>query len=163
MQWPVLQMLFFSVRSHSIAMPWSPPSHRAKTELLWNLESVPAVFAKLSWNFHPSLSGCSALAGNGQYVTSLSIYYWNMTYSDGLYLKKLHSACSILGQNTYISCEPNGALLGVQWWSSLLTAYLMSSYLVNERNQSEAPELSRFLNYQDLYLHALSFAQPVSL
>jgi len=31
-----------------------------------NLESVPAVFAKLSWNFHQSLSCCSALAGNRQ-------------------------------------------------------------------------------------------------
>ena len=33
------------------------------------LESVPAVFAKLSWNFHPSLSNCSALAGNRQHMT----------------------------------------------------------------------------------------------
>ena len=34
-----------------------------------NLESVPAVFAKLSWNFHLSPCCCSALAGNQQYIT----------------------------------------------------------------------------------------------
>ena len=39
------------------------------------LESVPAVFAKLSWNFYHSLSSCSALAGNREYITSLSIYF----------------------------------------------------------------------------------------
>ena len=37
------------------------------------LESVPAVFAKLSWNFHPSLNGYSDLAGNRQYITGLWI------------------------------------------------------------------------------------------
>ena len=38
------------------------------------LESVPAVFPKLSWNFHLSLSCCSALAGNRQYIAGLSIH-----------------------------------------------------------------------------------------
>ena len=33
------------------------------------LESVPAILAKISWNVHPSLSGCSALAGIRQYIT----------------------------------------------------------------------------------------------
>ena len=41
------------------------------------LESVPAVFAKLSWNFHLSLSCCSALAGNWQYITGfVDLWYW---------------------------------------------------------------------------------------
>ena len=31
--------------------------------------TVTALFAKLSWNFHRSLSSCSALAGNQQYIT----------------------------------------------------------------------------------------------
>ena len=48
-------------------------------------ESVPAVFGKLSWNFRPSLSVCSSLAGNRQYITGLSIYYRDMTCFDGLY------------------------------------------------------------------------------
>ena len=42
-------------------------------------ESVPAVFAKLSWNFHPSLSSCSTLAANRQSITGMSIYYRNMS------------------------------------------------------------------------------------
>ena len=64
-------------------------------EFFWNFfESVPAVFAKLSWNFRPSLSVCSSLAGNRQYITYLSIYYLDMTYFDGLYLKKSRFACS---------------------------------------------------------------------
>ena len=86
------------------------------------LESVPAVFAKLSWNFHPSLCGCSALAGNRQYITGLSIYYRDMTCFDGLYLKKSCSACSILGHNIYISFGPNGAPLNARWWSTLRAA-----------------------------------------
>ena len=71
------------------------------------LESLPAVFAKLFWNFHPSLSGCGALAGNRQYITGLSIYYWDMTCFDGLYLKKSRSPCSVLGQNIDISFGHN--------------------------------------------------------
>ena len=39
---------------------------------------------KLSWNFHLSLSGCSDIAGNQQYITGLSIYYRDVTCSDGL-------------------------------------------------------------------------------
>ena len=66
------------------------------------LESVPAVFAKLSRNFHPSLSGCSALAGNRLYITGLSIYYRDMPCFDGLYLKKSRSPCSVLEQNNDI-------------------------------------------------------------
>ena len=51
-----------------------------------NLESIPAVFANLSWNFHLSPCGCSALAGNRQHITGLSIYYRDMPCFDGLYL-----------------------------------------------------------------------------
>ena len=43
------------------------------------MESEPTEFAKLSRNFYPSLSGCSALAGNRQYMTGLSIYYRDIT------------------------------------------------------------------------------------
>ena len=53
------------------------------------LESVPAAFGRLSWNFRLSLSFCSSLAGNRQYITCLSIYYRDMTCFDGLYLKKI--------------------------------------------------------------------------
>ena len=56
------------------------------------LESVPAVCAKLSWKFHQSLCGCSALAGNRQYITGLTIYYLDMTCFDGLHLKN----CNLL-------------------------------------------------------------------
>ena len=73
------------------------------------LESVPAVFAKLSWKFHQSLSCCISLPGNWQYITCLSIYYRVMTCFDGLYLKKLWSACSVLEQNINASFGPNGA------------------------------------------------------
>ena len=36
-------------------------------------EFAEFVFAKFSWNFRPSLRGCSALAGNRQYTTGLLI------------------------------------------------------------------------------------------
>ena len=118
MQWPILQMLFFSVRSQCFteAMHWHHPSHIAETELL---ESVPAIFSQLSWNFRQSLSGCRALAGNRQYITGLSIYYRDMIWFDGLYLKKSRSACSILGQNIDISFGPNGEPHGARWWTFL--------------------------------------------
>ena len=64
------------------------------------LESVPAVFAKLSWNFHPSLSNCSALAGNRQHMTGRDmtcdniwpVEIWpgrDMTCFDGFVLEKI--------------------------------------------------------------------------
>ena len=64
-------------------------------------EWVATVLAKLSLNFLLSLGYCSSLAGNQQYITGLSIYYQDIPCFDGLYLKKLHSTCSILrlGQN----------------------------------------------------------------
>ena len=61
----------FAVRSPCIieAINWSHTSHRAETvKQCENLESVSAVLAKLSWNFHPSLCCCSALVGNQQYL-----------------------------------------------------------------------------------------------
>ena len=45
-----------------------------------------------------------------------------MTSFDGLYLKKLQSACSVLGQNIDVSFEPNGELLDALWWSTLRAA-----------------------------------------
>ena len=61
------------------------------TDLLWKLgvssNSVPAGLTKLSWNFHRSLCGCSALVENRQYITGLSIYYRYIPCFDGLYLK----------------------------------------------------------------------------
>ena len=74
------------------------------------LAAVSAVLAKISWNFHLSLCGCSALAGNRQYITLLSIYYRDMPCFDGLYLKKLRSACSVLRQNIDFLFGPNRAL-----------------------------------------------------
>ena len=62
----------------------------------YQLMAVPAVFAKLRWNFRLWLSVCSSLAGNRQCITDLSIYYRDMTSFDGLYLKKLRSPCSVL-------------------------------------------------------------------
>ena len=107
------------------------------------LESVPAVFAKLFWNFHLSLSSCSDLAGNRQYITGLSIYYRVVTCFDSLYLKKSRSDCSVLGQNIDLSFGPNRAQLGVVWWSTLCAAS-RSRYLVNARNQAESTERSTF-------------------
>ena len=86
------------------------------------LESVPAAFGKLSWNFRPSLSFCSSLAGNRQHITGLSIYYRYMTCFDGLYLKKSRSACRVLGQNIDDKFGPNGTRLGARWWSTLRAA-----------------------------------------
>ena len=76
-----LELWFCSVRSTCIpeAMHWSHPSHRAEADFCEILESVLAVCAKLFWNFHQSLRGCSALAGYLQYITCLSIYYQDMT------------------------------------------------------------------------------------
>ena len=96
-----------------------------------NLESVPAVFAKLSWNFHLSLCGCSALAGNRQYITGLSIYYRDMTCFDGLHLKKSRSPCSVLGQNI--------ALRAVMVLSARSIALLLASFHVALPSERENP------------------------
>ena len=100
-----------------------------------NLESVPAVFAKLSWNFHLSLSGCSAFAGNRQYIAGLSIHSRDMTCFDGLYLKKSRPACSILGQNIDISFGPNGALHGARRWSTLRSTTRRAAMVHSDHDQ----------------------------
>ena len=115
------------------------------------LESVPAVFAKLSWNFHPSLCGCSALAGNRQYITCLSIYYRDITCFDGLYLKKSRSPCSDLGGD--ISFGPNGAPLGARWWSTRIISCRATEW-------TRETKLNR-LNYRNFPLYALAFAGSV--
>ena len=95
--------------------------------------SVPSLCAKLSWNFHPSRSGCSACAANRQYITGLLIYYRDIICFDGLYLKKWRSACSVLGQNIDIPFGPNGAPLGARWWSTI------ASFDVALPSESEKP------------------------
>ena len=85
-------------------------------------ESVSAVLANISWNFHWSLCGCSALARNRQYITGLSIYYRDVPCFDGLYLKKSRFSCSVLGPNIDILFGPNGALHGARRWSTLRAA-----------------------------------------
>ena len=87
-----------------------------------NLESVPAAFAKLSWNFQLSLSCCNARDANRQYITGLLIYYWDMTCSNELHLKKSRSVRRVLGPNIDVSFGPNGAPLGALWWSTLRAA-----------------------------------------
>ena len=66
-----------------------------------NLKSLPALscsICKVILKFSSvrlSLSGCSALPGYRQFITGLSIYHRDMTYYlEGLFLKKLRSACS---------------------------------------------------------------------
>ena len=116
-----------------------------------NLESVPAVFAKLSWNFHLSLSGCSALAGNRQYITVLLIYYPDMPCFDGLHLKKSCSACSVLGQSIDVSfgqtehcsargngplCAPHRALISFIWFR---TTQWTREFKLNLLNNQDFP------------------------
>ena len=116
------------------------------------LESLQAVFAKLSWNFHLSLSCCSVFAGNRQYITGFvdilsryDLFWWLVPEKIAFCLQRRRS-----GQNIDISFGPNRALLGAWWWSTPRSAshskllHLMLSYLVNARNQAELTELSRF-------------------
>ena len=131
-------------------MHWSHPSYRAETELLWNFGvSTSRQYLQSCLKFHQSLSGCSALAENRQCITDLSIFCRDMSYFDGLYLKKSRSACSCLGQNIYFFFGPDGAQLGAPWWSTLRAAsrsswHLILRYLVNTRIWAESTELSRF-------------------
>ena len=94
MLWPILA---------AVILQWEAPALQRqcievilcielKQSCCENLESVLSVFAKLSWNYLPSLGGCrlvtcSVLAGIRQYITSLSIYFRDMPSFDGLYLK----------------------------------------------------------------------------
>ena len=50
------------------------------------LELVPGVFAKLFWNFHQSLSGCSALVGNWQCIP---VWRWYLPF----WLETLNENC----------------------------------------------------------------------
>ena len=94
-----------------------------------NLESVLSVFAKLSWNYLPSLGGCrlvtcSVLAGIRQYITSLSIYFRDMPSFDGLYLKKglQQTLAALWDKILMFHVGPMEHCLGcvhATWWSFL--------------------------------------------
>ena len=119
------QMRFFSVRSPCItgAMHWSHPLHRAETELLWNLSQYLHYMQSYLEIFICHLAAAVSFLETDniiQYITGMLIYYRDITYFDRLYLKKMHSACSILGQNIDISFGPNRALLGTLRWSTVL-------------------------------------------
>ena len=69
----------------------------------------------------------------------LTIYH--ISCFDGLYLKKLRSACSILGQNIDNSFGPNGAQLGERWLttSARSIALLLASFDVVLPSEREKP------------------------
>ena len=104
---------------------------------------VPAVFAKLSWNFHLSLSGCIDIAGNQQYITGLSIYYRDVTCSDGLNLKKSPSDCSVLASGTkywpFIWAKRSTARRVLMVHISTSCAYVLSLW----RARSQHPHASQ--------------------
>ena len=74
----VLQWWFCSVKA-SASLKWSIEvilCIELKQSYCEILESVPAVFGNLSWNFRPSLSVCSSFAGNHQYITGYDLFWW---------------------------------------------------------------------------------------
>ena len=98
---------------------------------------------KLSWNFHLSLSGCSDIAGNQQYITGLSIYYRDVTCSDGLNLKKSTSDCSVLASGTkywpFIWAKRSTARRVLMVHISTSCAYVLSLW----RARSQHPHASQ--------------------
>ena len=154
MLWPILQMWIIWCEKPPASLEQCTEvilCKELKQSYCEILESLLAVFAKLSWNFHPSLRGCSALAGNRQYITCLSIYYRDITCFDGLYLKKSRSPCSDLGGD--ISFGPNGAPLGARWWSTRIISCRATEW-------TRETKLNR-LNYRNFPLYALAFAGSV--
>ena len=119
-----LQLWFCSVISTCIfeAILWSHPSHRAETELLWNFGVSICSIGQDILKFSSVILLLQCPCWKRQYITSLSIYYRDMTCFDELPLKKMRSACSILGQNIDISFGPNGALHIALQWSTLRAA-----------------------------------------
>ena len=111
MQWQIWQMWICSVSSTCISVHYeavhrSYSSQRAENGYSENLEfaaTLRLLYCKFTLKFHPSLSGCS---------TRL--------------LKKLRSACSILGRKFWddnrILFQPNGVPLGARRWLILCTA-----------------------------------------
>ena len=103
------------------------------------LESVLAVLAKLSWNFHPSLSGGSALAKNRQRITDLSIYFRDMTCFDSLYLKKSLSACRKRKYRNFIWAKGSTTRCAVMVHSARRIALLLASFDVTLSSAREKP------------------------
>ena len=108
---------------------------------------MPAVFSKLSWNFH-FLSGCSDLAGNRQhrFLDILSIYdlfWWLVSEKMAFWLQG-----SGTKYRSFIWTKRSTARRAVMVHSAhhiaLLLASLMSRYLMNARNRAESTQWSRF-------------------
>ena len=143
------------------AMHRSHPSHRAETELLWNFGVSTCSIAKLSRKFHPSLSDCSALAENRQYITGLSIYYrirpvlMACTWKYRVLLAAFWDKISIfhLGQTELRSARGDGLLRTPH-------RALISFIWCCATQWTRETELNR-LNYRDFPLHVLNFARLV--
>ena len=135
-----LQRWFCSMRSSCIteAMPRSHPSLELKQSYCEILKSVPAVFAKLAWNFnfHPSLSDCSALAGNSwtdnislvcRYIIEIWPLLMACTWKNCNLLAVFWDKISMfrLSQTEHCStrcdgplCAPHRDLISFIWWFS---------------------------------------------
>ena len=77
MLWPILQMWIIWCEKPPASLEQCTEvilSIELKQSYCENLDSVSAVFAKLSWNFHLSLGCCSALGENLQYIRLLLLY-----------------------------------------------------------------------------------------
>ena len=76
------------------------------------VESKLAVFAKLSWSFHSSLSVCSAIAGNRQYIIEIWPVLMACTCKNRVLLAAFKDKISIfhLGQTEHRSARGDGSL-----------------------------------------------------
>ena len=145
MQWPILQMCISRCEkplhnwSNALKSSFAKNGNRVTvkfwSQYLLYLQSYLVIF------IHHLAAAVPLLETDYMvYITSLSIYYRDMTCFDGLYLKKSRSPCSVLGQNIDISFGPNGAPPGALWWSSLRAAsLLLASFHVALLNEREKP------------------------
>ena len=124
------------------------------------LESVPAGFAKLSRNFHPSLSGCSALAGNDKIspVCRYIIEKWTVlmacTWKNRVLLAVFLDKISMfhLGQTKHCSARCDGPLCALH--SALIS--IISFWPLGNEN-------SLFCTTEWLYIHVKTAFFPLSV
>ena len=127
MLWPILQIWFFGVRSPCFTelMPWSHSSRRAETVLQCYCRKNRSQYLQyLQSNLEIFIRHLAAavLARNRQYITGLSIHYWDKSHFWWLVPVKLRECCLQHSRTKLVyrySFGPNGAPLGARWWSTL--------------------------------------------
>ena len=141
MQWQILQMWVFSVRSH-----WSHPLHKAETELLWNFGvSTCSIFKSYLEIFICHLVAAVPLleTDNTSLVCQYTIEMWSVLMACSSLVPERIAFCLQHSRTKHRYSAMKHSARSI-WASRSYFLHFVLRYLVNSRNQAESTELLWF-------------------